>query len=292
MKDYLVKAIAYNDQVRAYAVITTETVGEAQRRHQTWPTASAALGRSMTASVILGAMLKGEEKITVKIDGGGPIGTILVDANTKGEVRGYVTNPQTHFDLNAQGKLDVQQAVGTNGMLTVSKDIGLQQPFVGHVPLISGELGDDFTSYIVHSEQVPSSVGVGVLVNPDQTIQAAGGFIIQLLPGTNDETITRIEERLKEIMPISSMVEQGMTPEQILEQVLGAENVKLLEKMPIHFQCQCSKERITNAIVSLGSEEIQDMIQTDGKADAQCHFCNENYHFSKKDLELLLEDAR
>ena len=291
MKDYLVKAIAYNDQVRAYAVITTETVGEAQRRHQTWPTASAALGRSMTASVILGAMLKGEEKITVKIDGGGPIGTILVDANTKGEVRGYVTNPQTHFDLNAQGKLDVQQAVGTNGMLTVSKDIGLQQPFVGHVPLISGELGDDFTSYIVHSEQVPSSVGVGVLVNPDQTIQAAGGFIIQLLPGTNDETITRIEERLKEIMPISSMVEQGMTPEQILEQVLGAENVKLLEKMPIHFQCQCSKERITNAIVSLGSEEIQDMIQTDGKADAQCHFCNENYHFSKKDLELLLEDA-
>lgn len=292
MKDYLVKAIAYNDQVRAYAVITTETVGEAQRRHQTWPTASAALGRSMTASVILGAMLKGEEKITVKIDGGGPIGTILVDANTKGEVRGYVTNPQTHFDLNAQGKLDVQQAVGTNGMLTVSKDIGLQQPFVGHVPLISGELGDDFTSYIVHSEQVPSSVGVGVLVNPDQTIQAAGGFIIQLLPGTNDETITRIEERLKEIMPISSMVEQGMTPEQILEQVLGAENVKFLEKMPIHFQCQCSKERITNAIVSLGSEEIQDMIQTDGKADAQCHFCNENYHFSKKDLELLLEDAR
>ena len=292
MKDYLVKAIAYNDQVRAYAVITTETVGEAQRRHQTWPTASAALGRSMTASVILGAMLKGEEKITVKIDGGGPIGTILVDANTKGEVRGYVTNPQTHFDLNAQGKLDVQQAVGTNGMLTVSKDIGLQQPFVGHVPLVSGELGDDFTSYIVHSEQVPSSVGVGVLVNPDQTIQAAGGFIIQLLPGTNDETITRIEERLKEIMPISSMVEQGMTPEQILEQVLGAENVKFLEKMPIHFQCQCSKERITNAIVSLGSEEIQDMIQTDGKADAQCHFCNENYHFSKKDLELLLEDAR
>jgi molecular chaperone Hsp33 len=291
MKDYLVKAIAYNDQVRAYAVITTETVGEAQRRHQTWPTASAALGRSMTASVILGAMLKGEEKITVKIDGGGPIGTILVDANTKGEVRGYVTNPQTHFDLNAQGKLDVQQAVGTNGMLTVSKDIGLQQPFVGHVPLISGELGDDFTSYIVHSEQVPSSVGVGVLVNPDQTIQAAGGFIIQLLPGTNEETIKRIEERLKEIMPISSMVEQGMTPEQILEQVLGAGNVRILEKMPIHFQCQCSKERITNAIVSLGSEEIQDMIQTDGKADAQCHFCNENYHFSKRDLELLVEDA-
>ncbi|MFC5587699.1 Hsp33 family molecular chaperone HslO [Sporosarcina soli] len=291
MKDYLVKAIAFNDQVRAYAVTTTETVGEAQRRHQTWPTASAALGRSITAGTIMGAMLKGEEKLTVKIEGGGPIGTILVDANAKGEVRGYVTNPQTHFDLNEQGKLDVRRAVGINGMLTVSKDIGLQHPFVGHVPLISGELGEDFTSYIVHSEQVPSSVGVGVLVNADQTIQAAGGFIIQLLPGTDEETITKIEERLNGMMPISSMVEQGMTPEQMLEQVLGAGNVKMLEQMPVYFQCQCSRERITNAIVSLGSDEIQDMIQTEGMADAQCHFCNENYHFSKENLERLLEDT-
>ncbi|MFJ7935819.1 Hsp33 family molecular chaperone HslO [Sporosarcina sp. NPDC096371] len=291
MKDYLVKAIAYNDQVRAYAAITTETVGEAERRHHTLPTASVALGRSMTAGVILGAMLKGEEKISIKIDGGGPIGTILVDANTKGEVRGYVTNPQTHFDVNDQGKLDVKRAVGTNGLLTISKDIGLQQPFVGYIPLVSGEIADDFTSYIVNSEQVPSSVGVGVLVNPDQTIQAAGGFIIQLMPGTDDETIHMIEERLKDIMPISSMVEQGMTPEQILEQVLGAGNVKFLEEIPVQFQCQCSEERISNAIISLGSAEIQDMIQTDGQADAQCHFCNENYHFSKEDLELLLEAA-
>ncbi|MEK5038382.1 Hsp33 family molecular chaperone HslO [Sporosarcina sp. FSL K6-3457] len=291
MKDYLVKATAYNNQVRAYAAITTETVGEAERRHQTWPTASAALGRSMTAGVILGAMLKGEEKLSIKIAGGGPIGTILVDANTKGEVRGYVTNPQTHFDLNDQGKLDVKRAVGTDGMLTVSKDIGLQQPFVGYVPLVSGELGEDFTAYIVNSEQVPSSVGVGVLVNPDQTIQAAGGFIIQLMPGTDDKTIQLIEERLKDITPISSMVEQGMTPEQILEQVLGAGNVKFLETIPVQFQCQCSEERITNAIISLGGAEIQDMIQTDGQADANCHFCNENYHFSKQDLEVLLESA-
>jgi len=291
MKDYLVKATAYNNQVRAYSAITTETVGEAERRHQTWPTASAALGRSMTAGVILGAMLKGEEKISIKINGGGPIGTILVDANTKGEVRGYVTNPQTHFDLNDQGKLDVKRAVGTDGMLTVSKDIGLQQPFVGYVPLVSGELGEDFTSYIVNSEQVPSSVGVGVLVNPDQTIQAAGGFIIQLMPGTDEETFQMIEERLKDIMPISSMVEQGMTPEQILEQVLGAGNVKFLETTPVQFQCQCSEERITNAIISLGGAEIQDMIETDGQAEANCHFCNENYHFSKQDLEVLLESA-
>lgn len=291
VKDYLVKATAYNNQVRAYAVRTTESVGEAQRRHKAWPTASAALGRSMTASVILGAMLKGEEKITVKINGGGPIGTILVDANTKGEVRGYVTNPQTHFALNEQGQLDVKRAVGTDGMLTVSKDIGLQQPFVGHVPLVSGEIVEDFTSYIAHSEQVASSVGVGVLVNPDHTIQAAGGFIIQLMPGTNEETVHALEERLKGMTPISSMVEQDMTPEQILEHLLGTGNVKFLEEIPVHFQCQCSVERISNAIFSLGSDEIQDMIQTDGQAEAHCHLCNENYHFSKEDLLVLLEAA-
>lgn len=292
MKDYLVKALAYNDQVRAYAVNTTVTVGEAQRRHNTWPTASAALGRSMTASVMLGAMLKGEEKITVKINGGGPIGTILVDTNAKGEVRGYVSNPQIHFDLNEQGKLDVKRAVGTNGLMTVSKDIGLQHPFIGQIPILSGEIGEDFTSYLFNSEQTSSAVGVGVLVNPDNTIQTAGGFIIQLMPGAEDEIISAIEERLKVITPISTMIAEGMTPEQILEQVLGEGNVKVLERMPVQFQCQCSEERVTNAIVSLGSEEIQDMIQTDGQAEANCHFCNETYHFTKENLEALMEAAR
>lgn len=292
MKDYLVKALAYNDQVRAYAVNTTVTVGEAQRRHNTWPTASAALGRSMTASVMLGAMLKGEEKITVKINGGGPIGTILVDTNAKGEVRGYVSNPQIHFDLNEQGKLDVKRAVGTNGLMTVSKDIGLQHPFIGQIPILSGEIGEDFTSYLFNSEQTSSAVGVGVLVNPDNTIQTAGGFIIQLMPGAEDEIISAIEERLKVITPISTMIAEGMTPEQILEQVLGEGNVKVLERMPVQFQCQCSDERVTNAIVSLGSEEIQDMIQTDGQAEANCHFCNETYHFTKENLEALMEAAR
>jgi molecular chaperone Hsp33 len=291
MKDYLVKALAYQDQVRAYSVTTTETIGEAQRRHDTWATASVALGRSMTVSVMLGAMLKGEEKLSTKIDGGGPIGTIIVDANAKGEVRGYVKHPQTHVDLNDLGELDVAKAVGTNGMLSVSKDIGLQQSFIGHVPLVSGELGEDFTSYIVNSEQIPSSVGVGVLVNSDNTIQSAGGFIIQLMPGTNVEMISFIEDRLKVIPNISSILRQGMTPEQILDQVLGDGNVRVLEKMPIQFQCQCSKEKLSNAIVSLGTDEIQDMIHTDGQAEAQCHFCNEGYFFTKEDLELLLEAA-
>lgn len=291
MKDFLVKALAYNDQVRAYAVNTTMTIGEAQRRHNTLPTATAALGRTMTASVMLGAMLKGEEKLTVKINGGGPIGTILVDSNAKGEVRGYVSNPQTHFDLNERGKLDVQRAVGPNGIMTISKDIGLQQPFIGQIPLVSGEIGEDFTSYLFNSEQTPSAVGVGVLVNPDHTIQTAGGFIIQLLPGADDEVINDIEQRLKIIAPISSMIAKGMTPEQILEQVLGQDNVTILETMPVQFQCQCSEERVANAIISLGSEEIQDMIETDGQAEANCHFCNETFHFTKEKLEELRKVA-
>ena len=288
MNDYLVKALAYDGQIRAFATRTTETVNEAQRRHYTWPTASAALGRSMTASVMLGAMLKGEEKLTIKINGGGPLGTILVDANAKGEVRGYVSNPQTHFDLNEQGKLDVRRAVGTEGTLTVSKDIGLQHPYVGQVPIISGELGDDFTHYIVTSEQTPSSVGVGVIVNPDNTILASGGFMIQLMPGTDEKVISQLEERLTEIPTISNMVRAGLTPEDILDEVLGKENVKALDTMPVNFQCQCSRERIHNAIQGLGTAEIEDIIVTEGKAEAQCHFCNETYVFTKDQLQDML----
>ncbi|MBZ5751190.1 Hsp33 family molecular chaperone HslO [Metabacillus rhizolycopersici] len=290
--DYLIKALAYDDQVRAYAVRTTETVSEAQKRHQTWPTASAALGRAMTAGVMLGSMLKGDAKLTIKVEGGGPIGVILVDSNSNGEVRGYVTNPQTHFELNNKGKLDVARAVGTEGTLTIVKDLGLKDHFSGQVPIVSGELGEDFTYYLVTSEQVPSSVGVGVLVNPDNTILASGGFVIQLLPGTNDETITKIEERLSKIEPISKMIQRGLTPEEILEEVLGEGNAKILEKQPVTFKCQCSKERIENAIVSLGAEEIQSMIDEDGQAEAQCHFCNELYMLTREDLEELLTEAR
>lgn len=290
--DYLVKALAFDNQVRAYATRTTETVSEAQRRHQTWPTASAALGRSMTFGVMMGAMLKGDAKLTIKVEGGGPIGAILVDSNSKGEVRGYVTNPQTHFELNAKGKLDVARAVGTEGTLTIVKDLGLKDHFSGQVPIVSGELGEDFTYYLVTSEQVPSSVGVGVLVNPDNTILASGGFIIQLLPGTSDETITLIEERLRRIDPISKLIQRGLTPEQILEEVLGENNVRILEKQPVAFKCQCSKERIENAVISLGAHEIQAMIDEEGQAEAQCHFCNEVYLLTREDLEQLKKEAK
>lgn len=285
MKDYLVKGLAFNGMVRAYAVRTTETVGEAQRRHNTWPTATAALGRAMTAGAMMGTMMNQDDKITIKIEGGGPIGVILVDANGKGEVRGYVTNPQTHFDLNEVGKLDVRRAVGTQGNITIVKDLGLREMFTGQTPIVSGEIAEDFTYYFAVSEQVPSSVGLGVLVNTDNSVLASGGFIIQLLPGCDDETITEIENRLKSIEPVSKMIEKGYTPEQILERVLGEGNVKILEKMPIQFQCQCSKERFGVAIKSLGVQEIQEMIDEDGGAEAECHFCCEKHQFSQAELE-------
>jgi len=290
-KDYLIKALAYDGQVRAYATDTTETVGEAQRRHYTWPTASAALGRTMTAGVMMGAMLKGEEKITVKVEGGGPIGAIIVDSNAKGKVRGYVTNPQTHFDLNEKGKLDVRRAVGTNGTLTVVKDLGLREHFSGQVPIVSGELGEDFTYYFASSEQVPSSVGVGVLVNPDNSILAAGGFIIQLMPGTSEEVVAKLEKQIEQTPPISKLIQQGLTPEEILESLLGKENLRILDKMPVEFECNCSKERFSAAIISLGKQEIKEMIEEDGKAEAVCHFCREAYHFSREELEQLLAES-
>lgn len=292
MSDYLVKALAFDGNIRAYAVRTTETIREAQERHQTWRTASAALGRTMTAGVMMGAMLKGEDKLTIKINGGGPLGPIVVDSNAKGEVRGYVTNPEVDFESNEHGKLDVRRAVGTDGLLAVVKDIGLRDFFSGQVPLVSGELGEDFTYYFATSEQVPSSVGVGVLVNPDDTILAAGGFIFQLMPGTPESVISQVEERLKTIPPVSKLIEQGLTPEEILAELFGKEQVKILEKMPVQFACNCSKDRFANAIIGLGKAEIDAMIEEDGQAEAHCHFCNEKYLFTKEELEEMKQEAK
>lgn len=214
--DYIVKALAFDGEIRAYAALTTETVQEAQTRHYTWPTASAAMGRTMTATAMMGAMLKGDQKLTVTVDGQGPIGRIIADANAKGEVRAYVDHPQTHFPLNEQGKLDVRRAVGTNGSIIVVKDVGMKDYFSGASPIVSGELGEDFTYYYATSEQTPSSVGLGVLVNPDNTIKAAGGFIIQVMPGAKDETISKLEKAISEMTPVSKLIEQGLTPEGLL----------------------------------------------------------------------------
>lgn len=291
MQDYLIKALAFDGQVRAYAVSATEMVKEAQRRQGTWRTASAALGRSMVAGVMMGAMQKGETKVTIKIEGGGPIGSIIVDANANGDVRGYVTNPHVDFESQTYGKLEVSKAVGNAGTLSVVKDMGMRNNFVGSVPLCSGELGDDFTYYFASSEQTPTSVALGVLVNGDDSIRSAGGFIVQLLPNTSEEVITKIEEALHKIPPISWMIDEGKTPEEMLQILLGEDNVHVLEKMPIQFQCNCSRERIANAIISLGEDEIRSMIEEVGHAEAGCHFCGEKYMFEKSDLETLISES-
>ncbi|MGW7861191.1 Hsp33 family molecular chaperone HslO [Staphylococcus xylosus] len=290
--DYIVKALAFGGQIRAYSALTTESVQEAQTRHYTWPTASAALGRTMTATLMMGAMLKGEQKLTVTIDGQGPIGKIIADADAKGNVRGYVTNAQTHFPLNENGKLDVSRAVGTDGSLTVVKDIGLKDYFSGSSPIVSGELGDDFTYYFAKSEQVPSSVGLGVLVNPDNSIKASGGFLIQVMPGAEDATINQLENAINNMTPVSKLIDQGLSPEELLFEILGEDNVQLLENLPAQFECNCGHDKFLNAIKGLGEAEIQNMIDVDHGAEAECHFCRSKYTYSEEELQELLENIK
>ncbi|WP_440897241.1 Hsp33 family molecular chaperone HslO [Amphibacillus sp. Q70] len=284
MSDYLIKATACEGAIRAYAIQSTELVEEARRRQDTWATATAALGRTLTISAMMGAMLKGEDKLTVKLEGDGPVGPIIADANAKGEARAYITKPHVDFDLNQQGKLDVARAVGKSGHLSVVKDLGLKEHFTGQVPIISGEVSEDFTYYFVRSEQVPSAVGAGVLVNPDQSVLAAGGFIVQVMPGASEETIDYLEQRIESIPAISSLIQAGKKPEDILAEIFGKEQVHQLEKLPIIFRCSCSLERIKNIISGLDPEEIDQMIEIDGGAEATCHFCNEQYFVTKEEL--------
>lgn len=288
MKDYLVRAIARKGKVRAFAIRSTNVVEECRVRMDTWPVASAALGRTVTATAVMGAMLKGKERLTVQIKGGGPIGQIMADANADGEVRGFVTNPHLDFPLNSKGKLDVARAVGTDGSLVVTKDLGLKDPYHGSVELISGELGEDFTYYFARSEQTPSAVSVGVLVNPDHSIRASGGFVIQLLPGIKDHEIAEIEKMLADIPPVSTMIDEGLTPEEILTKVLGENDVEFLSTLDIVFNCHCSIERVENALVSLGHEELDSLIKEQGEAEVVCHFCNEKYQVDRSRLEELL----
>jgi molecular chaperone Hsp33 len=291
MKDYLVKALAHDGYVRAYAVQATETIAEAQRRHDTWNTSSAALGRTLIGTLLLGATLKGEDKLTVRVQGDGPAGGIVADANGKGEVKGYIKNPHLSLPLNAQGKIDVRGAVGTQGMFTVTKDLGLKEPFSGQTPIVSGELGEDFTYYLAVSEQIPSAVGLSVLVNTDDTIKTAGGFMIQIMPGADEETITKIEEQLKETPRVSSLLDEGQTPEEILQGLLGTNELTILEKMPVQFKCDCSKEKFSEAIIALGAEEIQAMIDEDHGAEAVCAFCNNKYQYDEEELLALKNEA-
>lgn len=288
MQDYLIRATAYDGKVRAFAVQTTGIVEELRRRHHTTPTATAALGRTVTAALMMGTMLKGEEKLTVQIKGGGPIGQIVADANAKGEVRGYVDNPEVDLPLNSKGKLDVAGAVGTEGFLYVTKDLGLKEPYRGSIPIVSGELAEDFTYYFVKSEQTPSAVALGVLVDVDYTVKTAGGFIIQLLPGLNDEDIAQIEKELNALPPITSLLDQGHSLEAILETLLPGSKV-LERRDDVRFKCKCSRERVEQTLISMGRSELEQLLEEDRQAEVVCHFCNEKYHFNEDDLKALIQ---
>lgn len=288
MQDYLLRATALNGKVRAFAILTKQLVEELRRRHQTTPTATAALGRTASAAAMMGAMLKGDERLTVQVKGGGPIGQIMVDADARGEVRGYVDNPDVDLPLNAVGKLDVAGAVGTDGFLYVTKDLGLKEPYSGSIPIISGELAEDFTYYFAKSEQTPSAVALGVLVDVDYTVKTAGGFIVQLLPGLTDKEISEIEQQLSQIPPITTLLERGEDLESILKTLLP--DVQILERREdVRFQCKCSRDRVERTMISLGRAELQSLLEEEGRAELVCHFCNEKYQFTGDDLRELIQ---
>lgn len=290
-KDVLVRGTAWGGQIRLFAARTTLLVEELRRRHDTYPTATAALGRTLTAGAMMGAMLKGQEKLTIQVKGDGPIGQIVVDANADGEVRGYVDQPHVHLPSNEYGKLDVAGAVGRSGHIHIVKDLGMKEPYRGSVPIISGELGEDFTYYFAVSEQTPSAVGLGVLVNTDNSVIHAGGFIVQLLPGLGDAQISKLEQAIGKLPPVTALLDQGESPEGLLRWIVG-DDMTIHDTMELTFACQCSTERVEQTLVSLGEHELKQIIEEDGKAEVVCQFCNEAYTFDRAQLEKLLEQAK
>ncbi|WP_281738147.1 Hsp33 family molecular chaperone HslO [Enterococcus dispar] len=291
MSDYLIKALAYGGLVRAYAVDATQTVTEAQKRHDTWNTSSAALGRTLVGSLLLGGTLKGDDKLTVKVEGDGPAGAIIVDSNGHGDVKGYIKNPHLSLPLNEAGKIDVRGAVGTKGMFTVIKDLGLKEPFSGQTPIVSGELGEDFTYYLAVSEQIPSAVGLSVLVDTDDSIKTAGGFMLQMMPGATEEIVTAIETNLANMPKVSDSLDAGKKPEEILDTLLPDTDLMILEEKAVQFKCDCSKDKFAEAIIALGPDEIEAMIKEDHGAEAVCAFCGNKYEYSEADLTALMQEA-
>ncbi len=292
MADYIIRATAADGQIRAFAATTRETVEAARAAHDTSPVATAALGRLLTAGAMMGVMMKGEEDLlTIKIQGDGPIEGLTVTADSKGDVKGYVFNPSVMLPPNAKGKLDVGGALGV-GVLSVIKDIGLKEPYVGQTILVTGEIGDDLTYYFATSEQTPSSVALGVLMNKENTVRQAGGFILQLLPGASDAVVTKLEEKLKEITSVTALLEAGDTPEMILEHILGEFGLEIHDQLPTRFHCNCSKERVEKALISIGKRDIQEMIADGKPVSVNCHFCNTDYTFSVDELKAILKKAR
>ncbi|WP_128896576.1 Hsp33 family molecular chaperone HslO [Longirhabdus pacifica] len=288
MENYIVRGTAFDGKVRVFAAESTSFVEEIRERQQTLPTATAAVGRASTIGAMMGTMLKGEQHLTIQIKGNGPIGQIVVDANAKGQAKAFLHNPQVDLPLNEIGKLDVRGAVGTQGNLYVTKDLGMKEPYRGASPIVSGEIGQDFTYYFAKSEQIPSAVAAGVLVDRDQSVKAAGGFIIQILPGMKDEDIAAIETEINQLQTVTAYLDDGMKIEELVKKVLPSFNI--MDQIPLSFHCGCSKERMEKALISLGEKEINGLIEQ-GHAEVVCHFCNDNYTFSKDELSELLKQA-
>jgi len=280
MQDYLVRAVAADGSFRIFAARTTATVEEARVRHNCWPVAAAALGRTITAALLLGANMKGDDVLTVRVLGDGPLGAIIVSANAEGQVRGYVQEPQVHLPSTPQGKLAVGAAVG-QGHLHVTRDLGLKEPFTGSVELVSGEIGEDIAHYLATSEQTPSAVSLGVLVETDNSVAAAGGLLLQLLPGAPENVLERLEQNLALLPPVSSLIQKGETPEDMINRVTRGIEIKILESNPVCFCCQCSRERLEDLLVGLGKEEVSAMLEEQGGAEINCHFCAEQYRFDR-----------
>ncbi len=292
MSDYIIRATAANSQIRAFAATTRDLVEKAKRAHNTSPVATAALGRLLTAGSMMGSMMKGQKDLlTLQIKCSGPISGMTVTADSKANVKGYVYNPNVMLPPSEQGKLDVGKALDL-GVLSVIKDMGLKEPYMGQTQLVSGEIAEDLTYYFATSEQVPSSVALGVLMNKDNTVKQAGGFIIQLLPFAEEKVIDKLESKLKEITSITALLDQNMTPEMILEYILGEFDLEILDKMPTEFYCNCDKARVEKAIVSIGHKEINEMIQEGKPIEVNCHFCNKNYTFSVEELKEILVRSR
>jgi molecular chaperone Hsp33 len=286
MSDYLVRIITKEGNIRALACVTTELVDEARRRHGTFPTASAALGRALTGGALMGALLKAHQRVALKFEGNGPLKKIIVEADSSGAVRGYVSVPEVHM-VREDGKLDVAGALGKAGFLSVTKDLGLKEPYKGMVQLYTSEIAEDLAFYLTESEQIPSAVGLGVFVEPDNRVSASGGFLIQSVPPRDEEVIDKLMDRIGELPPITHLLREGKTPEDMLAIIFEGIPYDTLEKRAIAFRCSCGREKIERALISLGREELSSMIEKQEGAEVKCEFCRKVYNFSHEELNLL-----
>ena len=287
MDDKLIRVLTSNQEVRALAVKSTEVVAQAQDLHQTSPVATAALGRTLTGGLLMANMELSGSEISLTIAGSGPLKKIIVHANQDGEVRGYVKNPQVDIEINEQGKLDVAQAIGA-GKLTVEKDLGLKDPYRGEIALVSGEIAEDLTYYFTNSEQIPSSVGLGVLVDKDLSVQAAGGFVVQVLPKASDETIEQLEKNIAKLQEVSKIIDEGNSPRELLELVLSGFDFEVIDEQEVEFKCKCDRDRIEGLISGLGAEELRETIEQEGQVEIRCQFCGRQYRFSEAEVEEIL----